>query len=82
MAFEADCDLSTVLEMFCVTRTSGYLDSGGFRGNPPQQRHADWGLWKKDGGRGTSNSKSEIRNPKSIRVLYPESPAVAFIAAL
>jgi len=43
------------------------LDSLASRG-PPRQRHADWGYPVEDSSCGTSNPKSEIRNPKFIEV--------------
>ncbi len=57
MAFEADCDVSTVLEEIRVTSTAGSLVPGGCRASTQNSklRTQNWKGW-------VANSKSEIRN--------------------
>ena len=67
MAFEADCNVSTVLEALRVARTARPLVLAARR------LWASGGGWKLgDGKSEIRNPKSEIRNPKSeIRILIP-----------
>jgi len=68
MAFETDCGSSPVLEGFHAASTMRHHRCKvllASRRGPPQQCHADWSFPAENAGCGTSNPKSEIRNPKS-----------------